>query len=117
MRRAPTCGRLERRTQVFSYVGFTFNLLYEVTYAMDRAGYLAADVGFGTRVWRGGEPSPHSPGGRTRGIDRQRSSRSPRRLAKCAIEEQRLWQSNLAKTWRRNAARYKRRPPRIRSGA
>jgi hypothetical protein len=48
---------------------------------MDRTGYLAADVGFGTRVWRGGEFSPHSPGGRTRGIDHQRSSGTPRRLA------------------------------------
>ena len=48
---------------------------------MDRTAYLAADVGFGTWVWRGGEFSPHSPGGRTRGIDRQRSSGTPRRLA------------------------------------
>ena len=48
---------------------------------MDRTAYLAADVGFGTRVWRGGEFSPHSPGGRTGGIDCQRSSGTPRRLA------------------------------------
>jgi hypothetical protein len=94
---------------------FGFNLVYEVTYVMDRSAYLAADVGVGIRVWRRGEFSPHSPGRRTRGIDRQRSSRSPRRLAKCVIEEQRLWQSNLAKTWRR-AARYKWRPRRMRSG-
>ena len=68
---------------MFSYVGFLvcFYLVYEVTYVMDRIAYLAADVGFGTRVWRGGEFSPHSPGGRTRGSDHQRSSRTPRRLA------------------------------------
>ena len=62
-------------------MGFTFNLLYGVTYVMDRAGYFAADVGVGTRLWRGGESSPHSPSGRTRGIDRERTSGTPRRLA------------------------------------
>ena len=68
---------------MFSYVGSIvgFYLVYEVTYVMDRIAYLAVDVGFGTRVWRSGEFSPHSPGGRTRGIDRQRSSGTPRRLA------------------------------------
>jgi hypothetical protein len=65
-------------TSVFLLASTSF---YEVTYVMDRTAYLAADVGFGTRVWRGGEFSPHSPGGRNRGIDRQRSSGTPRRLA------------------------------------
>ena len=62
---------------------------------MDCVAYLASDVGFGTWVWSGGEFSPHSPGRRTRDIDRQRSSRTPRRLAKFVIEEQRLWQAIL----------------------
>jgi hypothetical protein len=66
---------------MFSYVVFTFNLLYEVTYVVDCTAYLAADVGFGTRVWRGRESCPHPTGGRTRGIDRQRTSGTPRRLA------------------------------------
>ena len=67
---------------MFSYVGFfvCYYLVYEVTHVMDRIADLAVDVGFGTRVWRGGEFSPHSPGGRTRGIDRQRSSGTPTSL-------------------------------------
>ena len=60
---------------------FCFYLVYEVTYVMDRIAYLAVDVGFGTWVWSGGKFSPHSPGGRTRGIGHQRSSGTPRRLA------------------------------------
>ena len=60
---------------------FCFYLVYEVTYVMDRTSYLAADVGFGTRVWRGRESRPHPTGGRTRGIGTQRSSGTPRCLA------------------------------------
>ena len=48
---------------------------------MDRAAYFAADVGFGTWVWRGGELNPHPPGGRTRGRGHQPSSGTPHGLA------------------------------------
>ena len=66
-------------TSVFLLASTSF---YEVTYVMDRAAYFAADVGFGTWVWRGGEFNPHSPRGRTRGRGRQPSSGTPRRLAR-----------------------------------
>ena len=81
MRRARRADdhKIERKSSVTLFFGFY--LVYEVTYVMDRTAYLATDVGFGTRVWRGGELSPHSPGGRTRGIDYQRSSGTTRYLA------------------------------------
>ena len=54
---------------------------YEVTYVMDPTAYLAADVGFGTWVWRSGEFSPHSLSSRSRRVDRQFASRPQSRLA------------------------------------
>ena len=48
---------------------------------MDRIAYSAANVGFGTWIWRGREFSPHSLSSRSRRVGRQSASRPQSRLA------------------------------------
>ena len=82
------CKRDSRRLREYGAAyperGQTFLLFFqnEVTHVVDCLTDLAVDVGFGARLWCRGEPNPHSPGRRARGLDRQRSSGTQSGLAR-----------------------------------
>jgi hypothetical protein len=60
----------------------------EVIYVVDYLGHLVADVGFGTRIWRRGQPGTHSFGRCACAIRRQPASRAKSRLG--------LWRRRMA---------------------
>jgi hypothetical protein len=68
---------------VFSHIGFFVGLVFffAVTYVVDPIGDFTADVGIGTRIWRGGEFHSYSFGGCSRGVGFQFAARPQSCLA------------------------------------